>query len=378
MKSVARKILLNPGPATTTDAVKAALVVPDICPREQEFIEVMQQVRQDLVWIAGGDPDSHTCVLLAGSGTAAMDAVLNSVVPPNRGVAVINNGAYGARLAEIARCYQLSLVEINFAWGEWPNLEHINQTLHSHREISHLALVHHETSTGMLNPLSEIAALARDNGLSLIVDAISSLGGVPVDVRQQHIDYLLCTSNKCLQGMPGLAWVICRREALEQSRQLPRRSYYLNLYHQYRHFEANGQMQFTPPVQVVYALAQAIREFKLEGAQNRFSRYYQNWRTLVDGLHQLGFKTLLPEAQQSPLLTTVLEPRSPHYSFGKLHDALYQRGFTIYPGKLNTDRTFRLANIGAIDSRDIKAFLSAFQEVLQQLQIKVIYEAAHG
>ncbi|MBW1953205.1 MAG: aminotransferase class V-fold PLP-dependent enzyme [Deltaproteobacteria bacterium] len=232
MISVARKILLNPGPATTTDTVKAALVVPDICPREQEFVEVMRQVRQDLVQIAGGDVDFHTCVLLAGSGTAAMDAVLNSVIPPNRGVAVINNGAYGARLAEIARCYQLPLVEINFAWGAWPDLELIDQTIQSNPEISHLALVHHETSTGMLNPLPEIAALAQDRGLSLIVDAISSLGGVPVDVRQQHIDYLLCTSNKCLQGMAGLSWVICRREALEQSGELPGRSYYLNLYQQ--------------------------------------------------------------------------------------------------------------------------------------------------
>ncbi|MBW1918434.1 MAG: 2-aminoethylphosphonate--pyruvate transaminase [Deltaproteobacteria bacterium] len=372
MISVARKILLNPGPATTTDTVKAALVVPDICPREQEFVEVMRQVRQDLVQIAGGDVDFHTCVLLAGSGTAAMDAVLNSVIPPNRGVAVINNGAYGARLAEIARCYQLPLVEINFAWGAWPDLELIDQTIQSNPEISHLALVHHETSTGMLNPLPEIAALAQDRGLSLIVDAISSLGGVPVDVRQQHIDYLLCTSNKCLQGMAGLSWVICRREALEQSGELPGRSYYLNLYQQWRHFEANGQMRFTPPVQVVYALAQAIREYLAEGAENRFRRYRQNWQTLVAGLHQLGFKTLLPEAQQSPLLTTVLEPDDPHYHFGRLHDALYQRGFTIYPGKLKNDRTFRLANMGAINPEDIKEFLAALREVLEELQIKVI------
>lgn len=371
MISVARKILLNPGPATTTDTVKTALVVPDICPREQEFVKVMRQVRQDLVQIAGGDPDLHTCVLLAGSGTAAMDAVLNSVISPDRGVAVINNGAYGSRLADIARCYQLPLVEINFAWGEWPDQERIHQALQSHLEVSHLAVVHHETSTGMLNPLAEIAALAQERGLSLIVDAISSLGGVPLDVRQQNIDYLLCTSNKCLQGMPGLAWVVCRREALEQSRQLPRRSYYLNLYHQYRHFEGNGQMQFTPPVQVIYALAQALREFRTEGALNRFARYRQNWQTLIDGLHQLGFKTLLPEPQQSPLLTTVLEPDDPHYSFNQLHDALYQRGFTIYPGKLTTDRTFRLANIGAIDHRDIKSFLSTLREVLQELQISV-------
>ncbi len=221
LRAVPRKILLNPGPATTTDSVKAALVVPDICPREQEFVKLLQQVRLDLVRIAGGDFATYTCVLLAGSGTAAMDAVLNSVVPPDGAVVVINNGAYGERLAAIARCYQLPLYELKFPWGDWPDLSLIQQTLSLHPEISHLAMVHHETSTGLLNQLQEIATLARNQGVSLIVDAISSFGGVPMDVNTLHIDYLLSTSNKCLQGMAGLAWVICRRDALEQSHRIP-------------------------------------------------------------------------------------------------------------------------------------------------------------
>jgi len=363
--AVPRKILLNPGPATTTEGVKAALVVADICPREQEFVRLLDQVRDDLVRIAGGDPETHTCVLLAGSGTAAMDAVLNSVVPPDGGVVVINNGAYGQRLAEIARCYQLPLYELTFPWGQWPELSLLRETLHAHPRISHLAVVHHETSTGLLNPLPAIAALARDHGVSLIVDAISSLGGVPVNIHTDAIDYLLSTSNKCLQGMPGLAWVICRREGLEESRQIPRRSYYLNLYQQYRHFEANGQMQFTPPVQVVYALAQAIREFWEEGADNRFRRYRRNWEILMDGLRDLGFRILLPLERQSPLLTTVLEPDDPNYNFDRLHNALYEKGFTIYPGKLQDSATFRLATIGAISEADIKDFLDALKAVLQ-------------
>jgi 2-aminoethylphosphonate aminotransferase len=371
LPAVPRKILLNPGPATTTDSVKAALFVSDICPREQEFVNLLQQVRADLVRIAGGDPETYACVLLAGSGTAAMDAVLNSVVPWDGAVVIINNGAYGERLAAIARCYQLPRYELKFPWGEWPDLGLIRQTLKSHQEISHLAMVHHETSTGLLNQLPEIATLARERGVSLIVDAISSFGGVPLNVTTEHIDYLLSTSNKCLQGMAGLAWVICRREALEQSRGIPARSYYLNLYEQYRHFEANGQMQFTPPVQVVYALAQAIREFYDEGASAHFQRYRRNWQTLMAGLHQLGFKTLLPMERQSPLLTTVLEPVDPSYSFTRLHDALYDRGFTIYPGKMQDDATFRLANIGAIDETDIQAFLAALKVVLMETGIKI-------
>lgn len=369
MAAIPRKILLNPGPATTTDSVKAALLVPDICPREREFVQVLQQVRTELVRIAGGTPETHTCVLLAGSGTAAMDAVLNSVVPPEGGVAIINNGAYGQRFLAIARTYHLPYYEISCPWGEWPDLNRLRQILKEQQNISHLAVVHHETSTGLLNQLPEIAALAREHQVSLIVDAISSLGGVPLDVQAESIDYLLSTSNKCLQGMAGLAWVICRREALERSRKIPSRSYYLNLYQQYQHFEANGQMQFTPPVQVVYALAQAIREFWQEGAAARFQRYRHNWQTLMAGLQDLGFQTLLPPERQSPLLTTVLEPSDPQYSFNRLHDALYARGFTIYPGKMQENATFRLATIGALDADDIRAFLTAFREVLVELGV---------
>jgi 2-aminoethylphosphonate aminotransferase len=371
LSAVPRKILLNPGPATTTDSVKAALVVPDICPREQEFVNLLQEVRSALVRIAGGDPEAYTCVLLAGSGTAAMDSVLNSVVPADGAVLVINNGAYGERLAAIARCYQLPMYELKFSWGEWPDLLLIRQMLEKHQEISHLAMVHHETSTGLLNQLPEIATLARDRGVSLVVDAISSFGGVPLNVTTDHIDYLLSSSNKCLQGMAGLAWVICRRDALEQSRVIPARSYYLNLYQQYRHFEANGQMQFTPPVQIVYALAQAIREFLAEGAAEHFQRYQRNMATLISGLHQLGFKTLLPIKRQSPLLTTVLEPVDPNYSFTRLHNSLYDRGFTIYPGKMQDNSTFRLATIGDLHEADIRAFLSALKEVLLENGINI-------
>ncbi|MGQ9920202.1 MAG: aminotransferase class V-fold PLP-dependent enzyme, partial [Desulfobacca sp.] len=167
--------------ATTTDTVKEALLVPDICPREQEFVQVLEQVRADLVRIAGGDLESHTCVLLAGSGTAAMDAVLNSVVPPDGGVVIINNGAYGERFVRIARCYQLPYYELRCPWGEWPDLSRLRQILKEHRNLSHLAVVHHETSTGVLNQLPEIAALAGEEQVSLIVDAISSLGGVPLN-----------------------------------------------------------------------------------------------------------------------------------------------------------------------------------------------------
>jgi len=369
--AVPRKILLNPGPATTTDSVKAALVVPDICPREADFVQVLHEVREELVRVAGGAPDTHTCILLGGSGTAAMDAVLQSVVPDRGAVVIINNGAYGQRFVEIARCYRLPYYELPYPWGEWPDLAQLRRTLAEHPEISHLAVVHHETSTGLLNPLPEIAALAQEYGVSLIVDAISSLGGVPLQVLDPPIDYLLSTSNKCLQGMAGLSWVICRRQAVEQTGQIPARAFYLNLYRQYRHFEANGQMQFTPPVQVVYALAQAIREYWAEGPQTRWQRYRRNWQTLTAGLQELGFRTLLPEERQSPLLTTVLEPADPAYDFSRLHDSLYAQGFTIYPGKLQSGGTFRLANIGAVDDNDMRAFLSALQEVLLGLGVNI-------
>ena len=370
--NIRRNILLNPGPATTSDTVKRALVVPDICPREQEFGAVVRQIRESLVRIAGGG-DDYTAVLFPGSGTAVMDAVVNSVVPPGRKLGVVVNGAYGERLVAIARAYGIACVEIAFPWGVRVDVEAVRHELAADRAIACLAMVHHETTTGMLNPLGEVGRICADLGCRYIVDAISSLGGLPLAVAGAHVDFLLGTSNKCLQGMAGLSFAICRQTALESIKAQPKRSFYLDLYSQYASLQHTGQFPYTPPVQVVYALRQAIAEFELEGAAARHERYAGSYRTLKAGLQALGFRLLLGDRDESGILLTVVEPDDEHYDFNRMHDWFYPRGFTLYPGKLSGARTFRVSIMGAIHADDIRRFLTLLAEFLKADGLRVAY-----
>lgn len=365
---IKRNILLNPGPATTTDSVKYAQVLPDICPREKEFGEIMRQITKDLVKIAKGD-QNYRSILFAGSGTSVMDACISSVVPPNKEIAVINNGAYGERMAKIAKAYQIPCVELFFEWDKILDLKKIAKALENDKDIACLAMVHHETTTGMVNPVKEVGDIVKENNCVFVVDTISSFAGVPIDMKDYKIDFMMSTSNKCIQGMAGLAFVICRKDELEKTKNYPKRSFYLNLYQQYDYFEKKRQMQFTAPVQTTYALRQAIKEYFEEGAENRYKRYTNNWKILRKGLQEMGFRFLLKEKEESHILTTILEPKNPSFSFEELHDLLYERGFTIYPGKIGKRDTFRLANMGAIDYRDIERFLIALRETLNEIRI---------
>ena len=365
---IKRNILLNPGPATTTDTVKMAQVVPDICPREQEFVEVMDEVRQGLLDVVAAD-DEYTCIILAGSGTAAMDAVINSVAPPNKKIMIINNGAYGERMVKIARAYSIDNVNLKVPWTQSPDLKHVEKALKGDAEITHVAIVHHETTTGMLNPIREIGEIVHSLGKLVIADTISSFAGIPIDIRKDNIDYLMSTSNKCIQAMAGVCFVICKKSEIEKTSDYPLRSFYLNLYQQYRYFEKHGEMQFTPPVQVIYALRQALKEFFEEGQKGRFKRYKDNFAVLKSGIEGLGFEVLLKEECQSYILMTILEPEHPNYDFILMHDILYEKGFTIYPGKIGETKSFRIANMGAIDRHDIERFLVALDETLGEMGV---------
>lgn len=367
---VERRILLNPGPATTTEGVKLAQVVPDICPREREFVAVMAQVRQDLLW-ALGDEKGYACVLIAGSGTAGVEAALVSAVPADGKVLIVNNGAYGDRLVEIARAHALSFSECRSPWDRRLEMGLVEEYLKRDPAVSHIAVVHHETSTGMLNPLESIGALAGRYGCSVIVDAVSSFAGVPMPLGNLPLDILVSTSNKCVQGMAGLTFLFCRKQALQKMERHAPRAYYLDVVAQHRAFESTGEMRFTPPVQVVYALRQALTELRQEGVANRIARYRENWSVLRAGLLKIGFQFLLPEALQSGILTAILEPDHPSFCFETLHDWLLKKGFTIYPGKVSTTRTFRIANMGAIDQDDIRAFLSVLSSILSECGMKV-------
>jgi len=367
---IKRNILLNPGPATTTDSVKAAQVVPDICPREKEFGQMMKDIRNNLVEISGGGK-GYTCVLFAGSGTAAIDAIINSVVPPEGKILIINNGAYGQRIVQIARAYNINYAELKFKWESLPDLNLLKNTLIKDKEISCVAFIHHETTTGILNPLKKINQIAKSFGCVTIVDTISSFAGVSINIIDDQIDFMMLTSNKCIQGMAGICFVICKTNELEKIKNYPKRSFYLDLYSQYDYFEKKGEMQFTPPVQVVYALKKAIDELFEEGLENRYKRYLKSNQTLIKGMEELGFKKLLKDEEESHILTTFCEPDDPNYDFEKMHDLLYKRGFTIYPGKIGKRETFRLANMGAINYNDIGNFLKVLKEVIKEIKLKL-------
>ncbi len=368
---VKRKILLNPGPATTTDTVKISQIVSDICPREKEFEDLMKSIVKDLTEIAGGDEKDYTSILFGGSGTAAMDATINSVAPPNKKILIVNNGAYGERMVKIAEAYNIDYVELKFDWGKLPNLDKIESALKGETEIACVATVHHETTTGILNPIKYIGNIAKKYNKVFIVDTISSFAGVPLDIKEFNIDFMMSASNKCIQGMAGVCFIICKKQELEKTKGYPRRSFYLNLYDQYEYFEEYHQMRFTPPVQVMYALRKAIDEFLEEGPENRIARYTKNWQILRKGVEEFGFKILTKAEDESRLLITILYPKDPSFDFHKMHDALCEKGFTIYPGKLGKKNTFRLANIGAIDYKDIESFLVALKEVMNDMNLKI-------
>ncbi|HEX2091051.1 MAG TPA: 2-aminoethylphosphonate--pyruvate transaminase [Longimicrobiaceae bacterium] len=362
--SVPRRVLLNPGPATTTDTVKQALVVPDVCPREREFLEVLERVRHGLARLAG-DPRELVAVPFAASGTGALEAVIGSVVPRDGGLLVLDNGDYGARLAEIARRLGVPVDTVRFGWGEPVRLELVEAALAAgDPPFTHLTLVHHETSTGMLNDPAPVAGLCRRRGLSLIVDAMSSFGAVPVD--GVPFDYLVSSANKCIQGMAGLSFVIARRRALERARGAAPRGLYFDLVAQHDSLRDTRQTRFTCPPQVVYALERALAELAGESVEGRRRRYAASHARLLEGIRALGFAPLLPEEHQSRILLAVRAPREPWYRFDALANAMLEAGVTIYPGKAGAPETFRLSVMGALDESDIALFLSALGDYVRE------------
>ena len=372
-KPVKRNILLNPGPATTTDSVKYAQVVPDICPREKEFCRLMNQIREKLVRVVNGD-DRYTAIPFASSGTGAMDACISSVLAEGKKILVVNNGAYGKRMVEIARTYYGNerVVVYELPWGDYPQESEVERILSRDGAIAAIVLVHHETTTGMLNPVENITRIAHKRDVDVVVDTVSSYAGIVIDVRKDDIDYLFSTSNKCIQGMAGISFVICKKDKLKKTASNPVKNYYFNLFRQFSYFEKTGEMQYTPPVQIAYALDRALDEFFDETAGGRSRRYADSWKALVEGLKALGFTFLVPMEQQSKLLTAVIEPTDPHYDFTGMHDYLFERGFTIYPGKGAKENTFRVANIGAIDKEDIGRFLDALGGYLKEAGVAVM------
>lgn len=352
---VKRNILLNPGPATTSDRIKYAQVVPDICPREKDFSLVLQQVANELTQFVADNGDYST-ILFGGSGTAAVEAIISSVIGESK-VLIINNGAYGERMCQIAKAYGIEFMEFSSSPTNPIDLTLLQSLIERERDITHLAVVHHETTTGLLNDVETIGALCERYQIDLIVDAISSFAAIPIRMREKNIVYLAASSNKNLQGMPGISFVIANKAKLNYTSKIKPRCFYLHLFSQYHYMENYGQMRFTPPVQTFYALREAILEVKEEGITERYDRYRTCWNSLIKGMDELGVPHLVHPKDHGKLITAFIEPTSKKYDFNDLHDYLYVQGFTIYPGKLGSQNTFRIANIGDITKNDIEEFL---------------------
>lgn len=359
--NIKRNILLNPGPATTTDTVKLAQVVADICPREKEFGDLMEYVSTELTSIVA-DADKYTTILFGGSGTAVVESILTSVVPHDKSVLIVNNGAYGKRMCQIASRYKMDFVEFQSSPIEPIDLEKLENEIKSNNTISHLAIIHNETTTGLLNNLDDLGAIAKKYNLELIVDAMSSYAAIPIDMQKQNISYLAASSNKNIQGMAGVGFVIAKKSSLESLKDINPRTFYLSLYEQYENFIKTHQMRFTPPVQTLYALKQAIIEAKEEGIENRYKRYSKSWKTLTNTLKEMDLSYLVDDKYHSKIITSIHMPNG--VDFDGMHDYFYERDFTIYPGKVAEFDTFRVANIGQIDSEDMGKFIELLKEYL--------------
>ena len=374
--NIKRNILLNAGPSTTTDTVKMAQVVPDICPREKEFASMMKDLRADLLKTVHADPQQYTSVLFCGSGTLNIDVCLNSLLPADKKVLVVNNGAYSTRAVEICEYYGLPHINLQFPVLERPDLDVVRKTLEENPDIALVYTTHNETGTGILNPIREIGALAHEFGAVFIVDTTSTLAMRPIDVQKDNIDFCMASAQKGLMAMTGLSFVIGNRELIEASKDYPKRSYYCNLFLQYDFFEKTGEMHFTPPVQTIYAAIQALKEYWQEGEEAKWARHTRVFQAINDGLDALGFRQVIRPEHRAGLVASAIYPDDAHWNFELIHDYCYQRGFTIYPGKIATTNTFRLCALGAIDEEDIVEFFKVFREalVVYGVQIPALYK----
>lgn len=371
MESVKRNILLNPGPSTTTDTVKYAQVVPDICPREKEFAGLMKGLREDLVKVVHGDLQKYTSVLFCGSGTINIDVCINSLLPEGKKVLVINNGAYSSRAVEICEGYGIPYIELKFPVDQRPDLNAVEETLKNNPDIALVHTTHNETGTGILNPIQKIGALVHKYDAVFTVDTTSTYAMRPIDIEKDNIDFLMASAQKGLMAMTGLSFVIGNRAIIEKSASYPKRSYYCNLFLQYDCFEKTGEMHFTPPVQTIYATLQALKEYWAEGEEAKWARHTRVFNAINKGLDELGFRQVIKPEWRAGLVSSAIYPDDPNFSFEKVHDYCYERGFTIYPGKISTTNTFRLCALGAIDEEDIEAFFKVFREALENTGVEV-------
>ncbi len=349
--------LLTPGPLSTSKTVKSVML-RDWCTWDEDYnLGVVEKIRSGLIKLAT-DTNDYTAVLMQGSGTFSVEATIGSVLPPDGKLLVLANGAYGQRLAQISQRLKIDTVVHDSGEVKQPDLNLLEKTLEQDKDITHVVVVHCETTTGMLNPIAEIGKIAKAHQKVFIVDAMSSFGGIPIDVDGIGIDFIISSANKCIQGVPGFGFVIAKKEALEKTKGYAR-SLSLDLYDQWKTMEdGKGKWRYTSPTHTVRAFMQAMIELEEEGGvAQRYARYKENHRVLVEGMKEQGFDTLLDASLQSPIITSFINPKEDAYNFNTFYHTLKEKGFVIYPGKVSVADTFRIGNIGHVFPDDMRQLI---------------------
>lgn len=363
------KLLFTPGPLTTSATVKEAML-RDLGSRDFEFIQTVKYIREQLLNIAEvSKADGYEAVIMQGAGTFGIESVISSAVPSSGRLLIAINGVYGERISAMATVHGIQQTKLVFAENEVVDIKKIEAALDADKTITHLAVIHCETTTGIINPIEAIGDLCLARGICYIVDAMSSFGAVPVNVKNTNIDFLISSSNKCIEGVPGFSFIIARKDSLLRCKGQAR-TLSLDLWAQWNGLETDGQFRFTPPTHSLLAFAQALQELEQEGGVNgRARRYKQNFETLLKGMSELGFKEYLAEDKRGYIITCFHYPDHPNFSFKRFYELLNEKGFVIYPGKLSKVNCFRIGNIGNITTEDIENLLEAIKTTLIQMQL---------
>ncbi|MBX2922216.1 MAG: 2-aminoethylphosphonate--pyruvate transaminase [Chitinophagaceae bacterium] len=368
---MSQSLLFTPGPLSTSLTVKQAML-KDMGSRDHAFMEAVKEIREGLLRLAHAPKEEgYECVIIQGSGTFGVESVISSVLGENDRLLILANGAYGERIVKMAKIHKLDHEILRFEEDAITSPDEVANYLAQHTAITHVACIHSETTTGLFNPVGEIGEICKKYNKVFIVDAMSSFGGVTMDMVAMNIDFLISSSNKCIEGVPGFAFALCKKKELEKAKGQAR-SLSLDLYDQWAGLEANGQFRFTPPTLSLMAFRQAMQELQEEGGiAAREARYKANKKILDEGMHQMGFRQYLEPEIQGHIITSFLYPSSPDFKFERFYEKLNQRGFVIYPGKLSKADAFRIGNIGQIFPDDVRALLKAIAEVLHEEGIAV-------
>ncbi|GIP23884.1 2-aminoethylphosphonate--pyruvate transaminase [Paenibacillus sp. J22TS3] len=355
-------LLLTPGPLSTSKTVKEAML-RDWCTWDKDYNELVQSIQSRLVELAGAKTDEYTAVLMQGSGTFSVEAVISTVMPSEGKLLILTNGAYGNRIAEITHLYNIEATVLDFGEVAPVSPEAVDRILAEDQDITHVIFVHCETTTGMLNPIHEITSIAKRYGKTIMVDAMSSFGGIPLNIQELHIDYLISSANKCIQGVPGFGFILARTNSLKMCKGQAR-TVSLDLYSQWETMEkGGGKWRYTSPTHVVRAFDQALKELAEEGGvEARYARYKNNQQLLVNGMTKLGVEALLQPEVQSPFITAFQFPQSEQFSFEELYTRMKLAGYVIYPGKISAADTFRIGSIGEVYPEDIENLLQVIAD----------------